>query len=123
MYTAYVLTEESRDRLKEKFPPTYSKFIGHHVTIDFGVPADTEIPEDAVIKVLGKKDSADGIEALAVSVNGETQRPDGSIYHITWSLEPDKHSPKDSNVLLKDAFFKYKMTLPILIETEPHLLK
>jgi len=123
MYTAYVLTDESRSQLEEKFPPKYSKFIGHHVTIDFGVPADTEIPETAEIKVLGKKDSADGIEALVVSVNGKTTRSDGSIYHITWSLESDKYSPKDSNSLLKSAFFKYKMTLPILIETEPQLLK
>ncbi len=123
MYTAYVLTEETRDRLTEKFPPTYSKFIGHHVTIDFGVPEDTEIPESADIQVPGKKDSGDGLEALVVAVNGETQRQDGSIYHITWSLEPDKYSPKDSNVLLKNAFFKYKMGMPISIDTEPTLLK
>jgi len=123
MYTAYVLTDESRSQLEEKFPPKYSKFIGHHVTIDFGVAADTEIPEAAEIKVLGKRDSADGIEALVVSVNGKTTRSDGSIYHITWSLESDKYSPKDSNLLLNSAFFKYKMVLPVLIETQPQLLK
>lgn len=123
MYTAYVLTDESRDTLIEKFPPTYSKFIGHHITIDFGVSEDTELPEAAAIVVLGKKDSGDGLEALVVLVNGESKRKDGKIYHITWSLESDKYSPKDSNSLLEKAFFKYKMALPVPIETEPQLLK
>lgn len=123
MYTAYVITDESQKKLEEKFPPKYSKFIGHHVTVDFGVSKDAVIPEEANLKILGRRDSADGIEALVLSVNGETQRPDGGIYHITWSLEPDKYSPKDSNALLKEAYFKYKMALSILIEGEPCLLK
>ncbi len=123
MYTAYVLTEQSRKVLEDKFPPKYSKFIGHHVTIAFGVSADAELPENAEIKVLGRKDSGDGIEALVVSVNGETQRENGSFYHITWSLEPDKYSPKDSNELLKDAVSKYTVSLPITIDTEPQLLQ
>lgn len=123
MYTAYVLTEESRDMLQERFPPQYSKFIGHHITINFGVPADTEVPENAQIKVVGRKDSGDGLEVLVVSVNGSTQRENGGIYHITWSLDPDKYAPKDSNALLQDSVSKYTVSLPISIETEPQLLK
>lgn len=123
MYTAYVLTNEAREVLQANFPPKYSKFIGHHVTINFGVPADAEVPEAAELKVVGRKDSGDGLEALVVSVNGETQRADGSTYHITWSLEPDKYSPKDSNALLKDGARNYTLSVPIYIETAPQLLK
>ncbi len=123
MYTAYVLSDESREELKQKFTPTYSKFIGHHITVVFGVPDDTDIPEEASIRVVGKIDSNDGIEALVVSVNGEMKRPDGNIYHITWSLEPDVYSPKDSNTLLQNNYFKYKITLPITIQTEPEILQ
>lgn len=121
MYTAYVLTDESRSQLEEKFPPKYSKFIGHHVTIDFGVPADAEIPEQAELKVLGFKDSGDGLEALVVSVNGSTKRSDDSVYHITWSLDPEKYSPKDSNELLKRSY-KYTLSMPVLINTTPEIL-
>ena len=45
MYTAYVLTDAAREKLVEKFPPKYEKFIGHHITIQFGVPKDTEAPD------------------------------------------------------------------------------
>jgi len=122
MYTAYVLTDDTRNKLAAKYPPKYSRFVGHHVTIAFGVPADTEVPEEAVVRVLGIKDSGDGLEALVVSVNGSTERPDGGTYHITWSLEPDKYSPKDSNALMNNGK-KYTLSLPIPLETVPQLLK
>ena len=122
MYTAYVLTDESRAQLETKYPPKYEKFIGHHVTVEFGVPADAEPPEEAVVKVLGRVDSGDGLEALVVSVNGETSRPDGSKYHITWSLNPESYKPVDSNELLKKTY-NYTMSLPITIDTVPQVLK
>jgi len=122
MYTAYVLTDESRRRLEEKYPPKYPKFIGHHITVDFGVPAGAEAPEEAEVKVLGINDSGDGLEALVVSVNGKTKRPDGSKYHITWSLDPERYSPKDSNELLQNSYW-YTMSLPRVIDTIPQVLK
>ncbi len=121
MYTAYVLTDETRDELAEKYPPKYSKFVGHHVTVDFGVPDGTEPPEDADVMVHGIKDTGDGLEALVVSVNRSQERSDGGTYHITWSLEPDKYSPKDSNALMNDGK-RYTLTLPIPLETVPQVL-
>ena len=122
MYTAYVLTDESRSQLENKYPPKYPKFIGHHVTVDFGVPADAEAPEEATVKVLGSVDSGDGLQALVVSVNDETKRPDGNKYHITWSLDSEKYAPKDSNTLLQDKYM-YTMSLPKVIDTTPEVLK
>jgi len=122
MYTAYVLTDESRSQLEEKYPPKYSNFVGHHVTVDFGVHADTEAPEESEVKVIGYKDSSDGLEALVVSVNGETKRPDGNPYHITWSLDPEKYAPKDSNELLKSSY-RYTLSLSVEIDTVPQVLK
>lgn len=122
MYTAYVLTDESRKELEGKYPPKYPNFIGHHVTVDFGVPADAEAPEEADVKVIGFEDSGDGLEALVVSVNGETSRADGSTYHITWSLDSEKYAPKDSNELLKNSY-RYTMSLPTVVDTVPQVLK
>lgn len=122
MYTAYVLDQASRALLKEKFPPRYETFIGHHITQQFGVSPDVPAPEDADIRVVGYVDSEDGIEALVVSVNGKKQRPDGSIYHITWSIDPSSgYKPKDSNNLLKNK--RYTIVRPIPIQTEPMVLK
>jgi len=121
MYTAYVLTEEARSKLEEKYPPKYPKFIGHHVTVDFGVSADAEIPAPAEIKVLGSVDSGDGLQTLVVSVNGKRARSDGGEYHITWSLDPEKYSPKDSNELLKNTY-RYTMSLSRIVDTVPQLL-
>lgn len=120
-YTAYVLDEQSREKLKQKFPPKYKQFIGHHITVQFGVDQNTEPPEPATLKVVGYVDSGDGLEALVVTVNGELRRSDNSMYHITWSLDPDKYSPKNSNDLLQQK--RYSIVLPINIEGDPQVLK
>lgn len=122
MYTAYVLSDESRAQLEEKFPPLYPNFIGHHVTVAFGVPVDAEAPEDAEVKVVGSIDSGDGLQALVVSVNGNNKRPDGGRYHITWSLDSEKYAPKDSNELLENTY-RYKLSLPTILDTTPEILK
>lgn len=123
MYTAYVLTDESREFLSEKFPPKYSKVIGHHVTVEFGVPDNTELPEDAEVKVIGEADSGDGLQALVVSVNGSAKRPDGGAYHITWSLEEDRYKPVDSNELIADYSKRWTICLGTVVDAEPALLK
>ena len=123
MYTAYVLTDESRVLLEKKYPPKYSKFIGHHVTVKFGVPKNAaEAPDEATVKVLGIEDNGDGLEALVVSVNGKSKRADGSMYHITWSLEPEKYAPKDSNELLQNSY-RYTLSIPTTIDTVPQVLE
>lgn len=120
-YTAYVLDNASRDALLKKFPPKYPKVVAHHVTNEFGVPATTEAPQPADVKVIGYVDSGDGLEVLVCTVNGKPERPDGKRYHITWSLDPEKYSPVDSNKLLASTKFTLKLATPIA--TTPQLLK
>ena len=121
MYTAYLLTDESREKLMEKFPPKYEKIIAHHITVKFGVPEGTELPPEADIKVIGYADSGDGIEALVVAIDGKTQRDNGQYFHITWSLNPDDYKPVDSNKLI--GYNNYKLMLPTVIETVPAISK
>ena len=101
-YTALVLTKESRDFLLERFPPMYSETIAHHITMEFGVPANTPPPEVTYVKVVGYIDSGDGLEALLCSVDGTTIRGDAGSYHITWSLEPHLYKPVDSNQIIQE---------------------
>lgn len=119
-YLAYVLDDKARNQLLAKFPPKYSKVVAHHITVKFGVPADMELPPQPKVSVVGYVDSGDGIEALVVAVNGSTTRSDNNTYHITWSLDPEKYSPKDSNILLKSKRFTLVRSIPI--ETIPELL-
>ena len=121
MYTAYVLSEESRNTLMEKFPPKYEKVIAHHITVEFGVPKGTPPPEEADLKVLGYADSGDGLEALVVSVNGSPKREDGKHFHVTWSLDPVKYKPVDSNDLI--GYGQYTLMLPSVIDTTAEVLK
>lgn len=123
MYTAYVLTEETREGLLELYPPKYDKVIAEHITVDFGVPEGTALPEGDWIKVIGEADSKDGLQALVVSVDGDYRRPDGKVYHITWSLDPDKYKPADSNELIADYSKRWKLGLGVTIDAEAALLK
>jgi len=123
MYTAYVLTEEAREVLLEKYPQKYETFIGHHVTVDFGVPENAALPDGEWIKVIGEADSGDGLQALVVSVDGDTQRPDGKTYHITWSLDKEKYKPVDSNELIADYSKRWSLGLGVTIDAVPTLVK
>lgn len=123
MYIALVLNERSRKMLKVDFPPKYGDFIGHHITLDFGVPKNTPLPKHQhKTEVVGYADDDKGIEALVVSVNGKVQRPDGSLYHITWSLDRSKgYKPVDSNKLLTNGY--RTLDNPILLKSKVELLR
>jgi hypothetical protein len=52
-----------------------------------------------------------------VELDGTTGRPDGSTYHITWSLGPARRAI-ESNDVLRNQGWKY-LSAPIPIELEP----
>jgi hypothetical protein len=101
MFTAYVLTPVSRAKLLKSIPPQYSRVVAHHVTEQFGAPADaTSLAAPTTVRIRAVVDSGDGLQALVVLVDEKARRPDGNRYHITWSLDPDKYKPVDSNKLV-----------------------
>lgn len=121
MYTAYVLDAKSRRELSKHFPPKYPEFVGHHATVKFGVPKDAPKPRPADVEVVGYADDGEGLEALVVAVNGSTQRPDGSVYHITWSLDRSMgRKPVHSNALVQSG---YEPTDNIPIKTTGEVLR
>lgn len=98
-YTALVLTPESRTQLLERFAPKFARVICHHITLAFNVPEDTVLPEPGSVQIVGYACDENGVEALVVALDGETDRPDGSYYHITLSLGHGR-KPKESNDLI-----------------------
>lgn len=103
MFTGYELTASTRNMLLERFPPKYKNVKAHHITLEYGISKDTSIPsEPTSVEVVGYIDSGDGVEGLLVSVNSSTERPDGSKYHITWSLD-DGRKPVETNKYVNNA--------------------
>lgn len=100
-YHAFELSNADRSKLAQTFPPKFSDFIGHHITVNRGAKSDQPLPEANSFKVVGYACDPDGIEALIVSVDGSTTRPDGRTYHITWSLDREAgFKPVSSNDLI-----------------------
>lgn len=118
MYTGYELSENSRNKLRNIFPPQYTEFLGHHITEKFGVSDPDETPKQPTsAKVVGYVNDNTGIEGLLVEINGTTKRPDGSSYHITWSLDREKgYKPVHTNKIIHEAT---RLKSPIDIEVTP----
>lgn len=115
-YLAFVLSEKSRAELLKRFPPQFSKALCDHVTIEFNMKRSTieefvdNIDEVHVVQAIGYA-GGDGVECVAVSIDGNTERKDGSFYHVTVSVEPP-HKPVESNKLeSKVNRINAKMTL------------
>ena len=121
MYTAYYLTEESRQKLFKHKLPQYAEIKAEHITVKFGVKSGEALPDEAEIKVIGYAEDKAGIEAFVVEVNGNTFREDGKLYHITHSFDPERFKPVDSNILLEKGY--QTLEKPIAIEAEPVILK
>ena len=110
-----------RDRLLARFPPKYERAIADHVTLQAGASEQTPLPRDVGAEIVGYADDGDSLECLVVSIDGTTDRPDGSTYHITWSLGPGR-SAKESNDVLREQSWQM-LDRPIPIDLEPAKFK
>lgn len=99
--TGWKLPHDEREWLLERFPPQYARIIADHVTLQSGASADTPLPRPVEAQVVGRADDGDSLECLVVAIDGSTDRPDGSTYHITWSLGPGRRA-KESNDVIRD---------------------
>jgi hypothetical protein len=118
-YTAYLISEPSRALILQRFAPKFGDVICHHVTVRFGVPKDEKPPPPARLCIVGYVCDA-SLEALVVSVDGATTRPDGMTYHITLSLDRTQgRKPADSNALIAKA--GWSAVEPLAIAGSPSL--
>lgn len=128
-YEAFVLDNQTRNELAKRFPPKYPDWIGHHITNLFNVPYEPSIRpygETHLFEVVGYVDDGEGLEALIVSRKPDPshyhgpgyRRPDGKVYHITWSLDRSKgRKPVQSNDLIAKGNWQptdsYKFEAPL----------
>src|SRR5438309_9045419 len=98
--TGWKLSAEDRARLLERFPPKYDNVIGDHVTLRVGATPGTPLPpQPETSRLVGHADDGTSLECLVVELDGTTDRPDGSTYHITWSLGPGRKARESNDVL------------------------
>jgi hypothetical protein len=115
--TGWKLPQYERDMLLERFPPKYENAIADHVTLRTGATPDTPLPRKPDSRVVGRADDGKSLECLVVELDGTTDRPDGSTYHITWSLGPGRRAV-ESNDVLRDLGWE-PIDAPIPVELEP----
>jgi hypothetical protein len=119
--TGWKLPSDEREQLLERFPPRYPRVIADHVTLRAGADADTPLPREVSAEIVGHADDGKGVECLVVAIDGTTDRPDGSTYHITWSLAPGRRA-KESNDVLRELGWR-PIDRPIPIRLEPARFK
>ena len=112
----WLLAEDDRAKLLEEFKPRYSKTVAHHVTLKTNAASDP-LPPDVRAQIVGRTDDGEGLQAIVVAIDGTTDRPDGSTYHITWSLEEGRRA-RESNDVLKERGWE-ELDHPIPIKLEP----
>jgi hypothetical protein len=115
--TGWKLRSDERALLLERFPPRYANVIADHVTLRVGAGPDTPLPRKADARIVGRADDGHSLECLVVELDGSTDRPDGSTYHITWSLGPGRKA-RESNDVLRDKGWTY-LDAPVEIDLEP----
>lgn len=85
--TGWKLDPACRELLLDLFPPRWHDMIADHVTLAGHAAEDAPLPTETTATVIGHADDGKGLEALVVAIGGSARRPDGSIFHITWSLD------------------------------------
>src|SRR3954471_24709856 len=115
--TGWKLPRDERELLLQRFPPEYENVVADHVTLRTGATPETPLPRKPQARIVGRADDGRSLECLVVELDGTTDRPDGSTYHITWSLGPGREA-RESNDVLRDQRWE-SLSDPIRVELEP----
>lgn len=101
MVIGWKLTQRDRAELLKQFKPKSENVVADHVTLRTGATPQTPLPEQPVSRVVGRADDGRGVQCLVIELDGTTDRPDGSTFHITWSLGPTRSARKSNDILRK----------------------
>ena len=120
--TGWLLDFAEREALLARFPPEWPDIIAHHVTLDAKADDDTPPPMADRGEIVGGINDGEGLQALVVAIDGTTDRPDGSTYHITWSLERARgRKPVQSNEVIAQRGYR-PLDDPVPIRLIPAIL-
>ncbi|QIK77929.1 hypothetical protein G7077_02360 [Sphingomonas piscis] len=107
------LPSDERARLIDLFPPRYERVVADHVTLKSGATAGTPVPQGVRARIVGRADDGTSLECLVAELDGTTDRPDGSTYHITWSLGPRRKARESNDVLRDLGWSRFEEPIPV----------
>ena len=114
--TGWKLDREQRKELLQQFPTQYRNVIADHVTLQTEASEEAPLPEEDHGEIIGCVDDGRGVQAMIVSIGGTTDRPDGSTYHITWSLEEGRKANESNDVLREQPWVRFDLPMPIKLQ-------
>ena len=114
--TGWKLPSDERSTLLHQFKPKYDNVVADHVTLRTGATPQTPLPSKVEAQIVGYANDSNSLECLVVSINGTTDRPDGSIYHITWSLGPGRRARESNQLLLDKGWTPVEKPIPVQLE-------
>ena len=114
-FTGWALDREDRRHLLARFPARYAEAVADHVTLKFA-PDEVRLPTERSGEIVGEADDGEGVQAMVVRIGGTTERPDGSTYHITWSLAPGRRAKESNEVIARLGWRKFPEPIPVRLE-------
>jgi hypothetical protein len=111
------LDRGERAALLERFPPTYPNEDADHVTLRTGAGERAALPEENEAELIGRADDGRGVEAMVVRIAGTTDRPDGGVYHITWSLRDGREAKESNDVIAEQGWVA--LDEPVRVTLQP----
>jgi hypothetical protein len=108
------LDADQRAELLLQFPPLYANVVADHVTF-CRTAEDAPLPEEAEAEIVGRADDGAGVEAMVVRLNGSTDRPDGSTWHITWSLADGRGARESNDVIANLGWTWFDLPMPVIL--------
>lgn len=110
------LDREQRTELLRRFPPRYARAIADHVTLQAGADPGAPLPAPAPdAEIVGRADDGEGVEAMVVRLGGTTDRPDGSTWHVTWSLRPGRRAKESNDVIAARGWSPFEQPVPVAL--------
>jgi hypothetical protein len=91
--------------------------VADHVTLRVGATPEAPLPRKPDARIVGYADDGDSLECLVVALEGTTDRPAVSTYHMPWSLGPGRKA-RESNDVIRDRGWK-PIPAPIDVTLEP----
>jgi hypothetical protein len=110
------LDRDQRRELLQQFPPKFPNVVADHVTLKGKTAAEAPLPQESEGEIVGRAVDGKGVEAMVVAIGGTTDRPDGSTYHITWSLADGRRAQESNDVIAARGWERLDLPMPIRLE-------
>lgn len=106
------LDRGQREMLLRDNPPHYADVVADHVTLESG---GATLPPEVRAAIVGRVDDGAGVDVMVVAIDGATDRPDGSTYHITWSLGPGRRAIESNDAIRDFGWESFEVPISVTL--------